>query len=409
LPDHDPYAALRIRNFRQILISHGTATMAREGQMVVVAWQVYEKTKDPLSLGLIGLAEALPFIAVALFAGHAADRASRKLLAIGGAIGVLLSAIALLAFTIVKQQQVWPIYLVISLSAIARSFNRPALTAMSADVVPRELYPSAVAWRSSTWQLSAVAGPAFGGLLYGFGGAKIAYAVVSVLMTISLIALIFLSVEHHVSQTTEMTIGESLRIGLKFVWDQPVILAAMTLDLFSVLFGGAVALLPIFAQMLHAGPQGLGLLRAAPAIGSVVIGLWIAHRPPFRRTGITLLTSVALFGLSIIAFALSKSFLLSLTLLILSGAADNVSVVIRGTLLQTMTPAHLLGRVSAVNQIFIGSSNEIGAFESGVAARLMGVIPSVIFGGTMTLLVVAISAWRAPRLREMREIADASA
>jgi len=404
LATHDPYAALRIRNFRQILLSHGTATMAREAQMVVVGWQVYAQTHDPLSLGLIGLAEALPFIGVALIAGHAADRASRKRLAIIGAIGVWLSGIALLAFTLTRQTAVWPIYLVIASSAIARSFNRPALTAMSADVVPRALYPNAVAWRSSTWQLSAVVGPALGGLLYGFSGAAVAYAVVAVLMTISLIALLFITLEHRAPATVDMPIGQSLSIGLRFVWNQPVILAAMSLDLFSVLFGGAVALLPIFAVQLHAGPQGLGVLRAGPAIGSVVVGLWIAHRPPFRRTGVTLLAGVSIFGLSIIAFALSTNFFLSLALLILSGAADNISVVIRGTLLQTLTPAELLGRVSSVNQIFIGSSNEIGAFESGLAARLMGTVPSVLFGGTMTLIVVAITAWLAPSLRKLKAI-----
>jgi MFS family permease len=389
----DPYKVLRIRDFRHILLSHGTSTVAREGQMVVVGWQVYEHTHDPLSLGLIGLAEALPFIAVALLAGHAADRANRRMLAIFGNLGMLLSAVALLLFTIFPNVagagRIWPIYLVIALSAIARSFTRPAMTALSADVVPRELFANSVAWRSSTWQFAAVVGPALGGLLYGFAGALAAYSVVTAMFAIALVSIILITyVETRAPEMSELTIGESLRIGLRFVWEQPVVLGAMSLDLFSVLFGGATALLPIFANMLRTGPEGLGVLRAAPAIGSVIMGVWLAHRPPFRRAGVTLLVSVALFGVSIM----------------LGGAADNVSVVIRGTLIQTMTPAHLLGRVSSVNQIFIGSSNEIGAFESGLAARLMGTVPSVIFGGTMTLIVVAITAWRAPRLRGMREI-----
>ena len=405
----DAYASLRIANFRRILASYAMASMAREGQMVVVGWQVYDATHDPLSLGLIGLAEALPFIAVALYAGHLADRASRRTVALTGTFAVLLSAIALLVFTVRKDVlangRVWPIYLVIFLSGIARSFTRPALTALSADVVPRELFPNAVAWRSSTWQVSAIAGPALGGLLYGFAGVTAAYATVSVLLVIALAGLMFVAVEEKAPPRTEMTIGESLRAGLRFLWHQPVVLPAMTLDLFSVLFGGAVALLPIFARMLHVGPQGLGVLRAGPAIGSVVIGLVIAHRPPMRRAGPMLFASVAGFGVTIILFALSRNFWLSLFLLILSGAFDNVSVVIRGTLLQTLTPSELLGRVSSVNQIFIGTSNEIGAFESGVAARLLGTVPSVIFGGVMTLLVVAITLWRAPSLRRLREIA----
>jgi predicted MFS family arabinose efflux permease len=402
----DPYAALRIKDFRRILLSHATSTVAREGQMVVVGWQVYEQTHDPLSLGLIGLAEALPFIAVALFAGHAADRANRRLLAVFGTLGMLVSAIALLVFTILPgAKPVWPVYLIVALSAIARSFVRPAMTALSADVVPRELYASSIAWRSSTWQFSAVVGPALGGMLYGFAGAVAAYSVVTAMFAVSLVAVTFIAyVENRAPEASEMTIGESLRIGLRFVWTQPVVLAAMSLDLFSVLFGGAVALLPIFAKMLRAGPQGLGVLRAAPAIGSVATGLWLAHRPPFRRAGVTLLVAVAAFGFCIIGFALSQSFLLSVALLVASGAADNVSVVIRGTLIQTMTPQQLLGRVSSVNQVFIGASNEIGAFESGLAASLLGTVPSVLFGGTMTLLVVAITAWRAKVLRELKEI-----
>jgi hypothetical protein len=198
-----------------------------------------------------------------------------------------------------------------------------------------------------------------------------------------------------------MPIGESLRVGLRFLWRQPVLLGAMTLDLFSVLFGGAVALLPIFAKMLGAGPQGLGILRAAPAIGSLIIGLYLAHRPPFRCAGPTLFVSVAIFGLTMIGFALSRVFLLSFALLVLSGVADNISVLIRGTLMQTLTPRELLGRVASVNSIFIGASNEIGAFESGVAARLLGVVPSVIFGGCMTLLVVGGTAVASPRLRAL--------
>jgi MFS family permease len=405
-----PYAPLRIPDFRKLLLANGLATLAREAQIVVVGWQVFQLTHDPLTLGLIGLAEALPFIAVALYAGHVADRVPRRTLAMAGTFGLLVSAIALLLLTItpgaIAADHVWPVYLVVSLSATARSFVRPAFFALSAEVIPRELYPSAIAWRTSMWHLAAVAGPATGGLLYGFAGAPAAYGAVIAGMTLSM--LMIFAVSHRVRPAAPeeaMPLGESLKIGIRFVWSDPLVLSAMTLDLFAVLFGGAVALLPAFATLLHAGPEGLGVLRAAPAVGSIITGIVIAHRAPMRRAGYAILGAVAGFGVCMLAFAFSRLFWLSFVLLFLSGVFDNVSVVIRSTLVQTRTPEHLLGRVSAVNQIFIGSSNEIGAFESGVAARLLGVVPSVVFGGCMTLLVVAITAWRAPRLRKLRDMA----
>ncbi|HET8796745.1 MAG TPA: MFS transporter [Thermoanaerobaculia bacterium] len=404
-----PYASLAIADFRRLLLSHGTLTLAREAQIVVVAWQVFALTGDPLTLGLIGLAEALPYIAIALYAGHVADRAERRAVAVAGTFALVLSAIALLILTLVPgaiaADRVWPVYVVIALSATARSFMRPAVFALSAEVVPRELYPNAVAWRTSTWHLAAVAGPAAGGMLYGFAGPSAAYGAVVIVMAFSLAAIV--SVMHRarpVAAENDLPLSESLKSGLRFVWNDPVLLAAMSLDLFAVLFGGAVALLPAFAQLLGAGPEGLGILRAAPAAGSILMGIVLAHRSPLRRAGPALLACVAAFGVCMILFALSRHFWLSFALLFTSGVVDNVSVVIRATLLQTRTPEHLLGRVSAVNQIFIGSSNEIGAFESGVAAKLMGVVPSVVFGGCMTLLVVAIAAWRSPGLRKLRTI-----
>jgi MFS family permease len=402
-----PYASLKIPDFRKLLLANGTLTFAREAQIVVVAWQVFALTKDPLTLGLIGLAEALPYIAIALYAGHVADRAERRTLAIGGTFALVVSAIALLLLTIVPGaigvQRIWPVYVVIALSAAARSFMRPAVFALSAAVVPRELYPSAVAWRTSSWHLAAVAGPAAGGILYGFAGPAMTYALVIVVMGFSLAAIA--SVQHRERPVPpDVPLGESLKSGIRFVWREPVLLAAMTLDLFAVLFGGAVALLPAFATLLNAGPQGLGFLRAAPAAGSILMGMWIAHRPPMKHAGFALFASVAAFGVCMIGFALSREFWVSLALLFASGVFDNVSVVIRSTLLQTRTPPELLGRVSAVNQIFIGSSNEIGAFESGLAARLLGVVPSVLVGGVMTLLVVIVTSWRAPHLRKLQQI-----
>jgi MFS family permease len=407
---HDPYAALRVGNFRWLILSYAASTVAREAQMVVVGWQIFAFTHDPLSLGMIGLAEALPFIAVALYAGHLADRSERRRIAIAGTFGMLLSSVALLLFTttgMLREGRVWPIYLVIFLSGIVRSFTRPAFTALSADVVTRDLYSNAVAWRSSTWQLAAVIGPALGGLVYGFSSAKVAYAGVTVLFGVALLTLAGVRHRSRMTGTLEMPIGQSLTVGIRFVMAQPVLLAAMTLDLFSVLFGGAVALLPIFAHLLGVGPQGLGILRAAPAVGSLVTGMIVTHRPPMRRAGRALFAAVAIFGVTTILFAVSRNFWLSLSLLTVGGMADNVSVIIRGTLLQTLTPREMLGRVSAVNQVFIGASNEIGGFESGVAARLMGTVPSVIFGGTMTLIVVALTLWLSPGLRRVKEIQPA--
>ena len=401
---HDAYASLRSPDFRRILFSYAAATVAREAQIVVVGWQVYARTGDPLTLGLIGLAEALPFIGVALYAGHLADRVTRRTIALAGTFGIFLSAIALLVFTLGKFAAIWPIYLVIFLSGIARSFTRPAVTALSAEVIDREIYPNAVAWRSSTWQFAAILGPALGGVAYGIVGPAGAYAGVSVLL---LLSLFFIgAVTHRTVPVFDNAapVSESLVAGIKFIVADPIMLGAMTLDLFAVLFGGAVALLPAFAKMLSAGPEGLGMLRAAPAIGSILIGLWIAHRPPMKRAGVTLFIVVAVFGVLMIAFALSRNFWLSFAILIASGIADNVSVIIRGTLLQTRTPTEMLGRVSSVNQIFIGASNEIGAFESGVAARILGIVPSVIFGGTMTLVVVGLIAMRFTELRKLRTL-----
>ena len=406
---HDPYAALRILNFRWFVASLMAMTVATQIQAVVVAWQIYELTHDPLSLGLIGLAEAVPFIGIALFAGHVADRVDRLRISLMALVALLLCSLALLAFTlrpgVIATDRVWPIYLVIFLSGIARSFLQPARSALGAELVPRELYPNAVTWRSSTWQLAEVVGPAIGGLVYGFGSATAAYGTDAGLMAVGVLALARMRHPPKVSVASSESFRESLATGVRFVRGQPIILGALTLDLFSVLFGGAVAHLPIFAaEILHVGPEGLGLLRAAPAVGAVAMSLALAHRPPLRRAGRTLLVSVAIFGLCIIAFGLSRNFIFSLAVLGLSGMADTVSVVVRSTLLQVLTPDHLLGRVASVNAIFIGSSNEIGAFESGTTARLLGTVPSVVLGGLATLGVVVVTAVRNPALRRLREI-----
>jgi MFS family permease len=411
---HDPYAALRVPNYRRYIFSLLALTLALQVQGVVVAWQIYDITRDPLSLGLIGLAEALPYIGSALFAGHVADRHDRRRLVVASIAVLVLCSLALLALALRPRaagyEQVRLMYGVIFVSGVARSFLQPARTALGAELIPRELYASAVTWRSLVWQIAAVAGPALGGLLYGFAGATSAYTLDVVLISTALVSFALI---RHVSPVREPgteSMVESLVSGVRFVWAQPVILGALTLDLFSVLFGGAVALLPVFAaEILHVGPQGLGVLRAAPAVGAVIMSLSLAHRPPFRRAGPTLLWAVALFGLAMIGFGLSRNVYLSVVFLAFSGAVDMVSVVVRSTLLQVFTPEHLLGRVSSVNAIFIGSSNEIGAFESGVAAKLLGTATSVVLGGVVTIGVVALTALKLPPLRRLRTIEAAPA
>ena len=385
-------------------------TIAAQIQIIVVSWQIYDITHDPLSLGLIGLAEALPFIGAALFAGHVADVSNRQRVSVAALFVLLLSGLALLAMSVLPgsgiARGIWPFYLVIGVSGLARSFLQPARNALGAEIVGRDLYHNAISWRSSTWQAAAIIGPAAGGLLYGFGGARSAYVVQAVLMAIAFTAFARIEYRHTPRESIDaMPVGQSLTVGLRFVFSQPVLLGALTLDLFSVLLGGAEALLPVFAdQILHVGPKGLGILRAAPAVGAVIMALALAHRPPFRRAGPTLLFAVAGFALCIVGFGLSRSFALSGLLLVLSGMFDNISVLIRSTLVQTLTPTELLGRVSAVNSIFIGSSNEIGAFESGVAARLLGAVPAVVLGGLASLGVVGVVAATIPRLRRMGSI-----
>jgi MFS family permease len=406
---HDPYGSLRYPPFRWYIVSLFAMTLGTQTQAVVVGWQMYALTHDPLALGLIGLAEALPYIGLALFAGHIADAANRRLISIVALVALLACSAALLVFTVtpgfLTRHAVWPVYAAIFASGVARSFLQPARQALGAELIPRELYVNAAAWRTSTWQTAAVAGPALGGLLYGFAGAAAAYTVIVALLAIAAIAFTRVAYTPRLLDGVPVTVGEGLRSGLRFVFSQPVLLGALTLDLFSVFLAGSEALLPVFAsEILRVGPQGLGILRAAPAAGAVAMSLYLAHRRPIERAGPAMLLSVAIFALCIIGFGLSRSFWLSLSLLAVSGMADNVSVVIRSTLLQLMTPPALLGRVSAVNAIFVGSSNELGAFESGVAARLLGTVTAVVAGGVASLSVVGIVAARVPQLRRLRRI-----
>ena len=406
----DPYAALRVPDFRRFIAFLAAQTLATMMQGVAVGWQLYAVTHDPLALGIVGLAEAVPFIGFALPAGHLADRVDRRRLSLAALFVLALCSAALFALTALRLIQVetaWVVYTVIFVSGIARSYLQPTRTALSADLVPRELYVNSISWRSSIWQSAAVVGPALGGVLVALGGPELTYGVAALLLAAAWGALYRVAPHPHPKPDTDADARglSGLLHGVRFVLAQPVLLGAQTLDLFSVLFAGAEALLPIFAtDILHVGAAGLGVLRAAPAAGSVLMSLYQAYRPLGGRMGRVLLVSVALYGLCISGFGLSRSFPLSVALLLASGVFDNVSVVMRSTLLQTLTPRHLLGRVAAVNAIFIGSSNEIGAFESGLAARLIGAVPAVLAGGFVPMLVVAIIAWRVPQLRRLEHI-----
>lgn len=407
---HDSYAALRHREFRWFIVSLFAMVVSSQLQAVVVGWQVYGLTHDPLSLGLIGLAEALPFIGIALPAGYLADRRNRRAISVSSLFVLACCSITLYALSarpaLLLRVGIVPIYVVIFVSGVTRGILQPARQALSAEIIPRSMFQNAIAWRSSTWQTASVIGPAIGGLLYGFAGAGVSYAVAALLMLVALAAFLMMRYTPLPRGMQSESMVAELLTGLRFVWSEHVILAALSLDLFSVFLGGAEALLPVFAsEILKVGPQGLGLLRAAPAAGAVTMGIFLAHRPPFRRAGRTMLLAVAVFALAIIGFGLSRSFYLSLGLLALSGMADNVSVVIRSTLIQLLTPTQMLGRVSAVNSIFIGSSNELGAFESGVAARLFGTVRAVVLGGSAALLVVGLTARLVPRLRNLGRIA----
>jgi MFS family permease len=404
----EAFKALQIPEFRNFISARFFITLAYMVQAVTVGWQVYELTRDPLSLGLIGLAEAIPSIITALFSGHIVDISDRKKILLSSysllfLCSILLFFISTNTIDLANSQRVTFIYSVIFISGIARGFVMPSSFAFMAQLVPREIFSNAITWNVNVWQIGAVLGPAIGGLIYGFYGVSISYLTVVILIGVAIFTMFFVSKKPIPVLSEHNTLYEKLSAGIKFVFKNKIILGAITLDLFAVLFGGTVAMLPVFASdILFTGPQGLGILRAAPAVGAVFMTLFLTHKPPTQKAGRNLIVSVAGFGISIIVFAISRSFLLSLVALAFSGMFDSVSVIIRQTIIQLNTPENMKGRVSAVNSIFIGSSNEIGAFESGLAAKLMGVVPSVIFGGVMTLVVVTAVTLLSPPIRKLK-------
>ncbi|MFM7193969.1 MAG: MFS transporter [Bacteroidota bacterium] len=405
-----PYAALLHADFRNFVTARMCMTLAIQIQGVAVGWQVYEITHDPLSLGLIGLAEAIPAITVSLYAGHLADTMERKKIILACTVLMLICSVALFGFTldmttVIRDFGALPVYSVIFITGIARGFLSPANFSLMPQLVPRALYTNAVTWNSTIWEGASVAGPAVGGLMIDLFGLNATFAADAVLVAAGFFFYLSIARKPLPETTAEQGITEKILAGLRFVFNHQLILAAISLDLFAVLFGGAVALLPVFAEeILQVGPGGFGLLRAAPAAGALVMAVWLSYFPIRRNPGRVLLWCVGGFGVCMAAFGLSKSFYLSIALLVLSGVFDCVSVIIRGILIHTETPENMKGRVAAINSMFIGSSNEIGAFESGLVARLMGVVPSVVFGGVMTMLVTGVTALKADKLRNLKSV-----
>ena len=403
---HDPFEVLRYKEFNYFLANRFFLTLGIQMQSVIVGWQVYALTKDVFALGMIGLTEALPFIAVSLFSGHLADTFNRKYIILFFSFLFILVTSFLLYFSfdstgVLKQFGTIPIFISIAFVGIIRGFISAAYPSFMSQIIPRSVYANAATWNSTVWHIASVVGPSLAGILIAINYST-AYMVDISFLIMSFVAFLFIkSKPLPVKQKTE-SLFESLSAGIKFVFKNQLILGALTLDLFAVLFGGAVALLPAFAdEVLHAGAVELGFLRAAPAIGAVIMALIIAYKPPTKNAGRNLFLSVGAFGLATICFGLSTNFYVALFFLFLTGAFDNVSVVIRHTILQLSTPDNMRGRVSAVNGIFIGSSNEIGAFESGITARAFGVKPSIVLGGVLTILVVVLTARLTPKLRKL--------
>ncbi|MGX9719812.1 MFS transporter [Stenotrophomonas acidaminiphila] len=397
-------ALLRQAGFVQLLAYRITAMLSYQIVAVTVGWHIYEITRNPFSLGLVGLAEVLPYFCVAPFAGYLVDHLPRRRLGMVASLGLVATAAILCAVALggLPFRGVWPIYLAIALTGMVRAFLSPIYNALFARVLERGQYARGAGFGSVVFQTGMVLGPALGGVLVGWGGKGLAYGVAASMAALAVVALAMLRVQEAPPPQTRAPIFASIAEGARFVLSTPVMLGAMALDMFSVLLGGVVAMLPAFIQeILHYGPEGLGILRAAPALGSVCVGLWLARHPLHRNAGRVLLYAVAGFGLCVIGFGLSHSFWLSAAILLFYGAFDGVSVVVRSTILQLATPDEMRGRVSSINGIFISSSNELGAFYAGTMARLLGLVPAVVVGGCAVLGVAGITAWKNPTLRRL--------
>ncbi len=400
---HESANPLHNVSFFKLLTYRVFMVLSYQTMAVVVGWHLYEITHDPLSLGLIGLAEIIPYFCTALFAGYAVDHYSRRNFGVSSSFTLMLSALLIFAVTDGKlsgNPTDW-IYAAIALIGLARAFIAPSYSAIFASIMPREQYAKGSSIGSAVFQFGLIVGPAIGGILVGWTSLQVAYLVSAGLACISGIALLSLKVITP-RVTSEKAIFSGIAEGVRFVFNHQIILSAQALDMFAVLFGGAISMLPAFLHdVYHYGPEGLGILRASPAIGAIMTGAYLASHPIYEHAGKKLLIAVAGFGICIISFAVTSHFWLAAIILMFSGMFDGVSVVLRTTIMQLATPDSMRGRVASINGLFIGSSNELGAFESGLMAKVMGLIPSVIFGGLMTLGVVATTAKLAPKLRTL--------
>lgn len=406
---HKSFSALIHAEFRTYIIARFFFIMVLTMQATLISWKVFEITHDPFSIGLIGLVEFIPAVIMAIYSGYIIDKSDKKKLLHLSIAGNLLLTIL---FTYITSQQastvfsqkaiLLTIYIIAFCTGIARAFSGPTSFALVSMLVPKEKIPNAISWHSSSWQIAGVGGPAIGGLLYGAKGITFTFTLMIIMMSLAVIVLFFIGPKPPTAQLKGEPMLKSIREGFKFVWNTKEILGVITLDLFAVFFGGATALLPYFSDViLKTGAEGLGILRAAPGIGAIVVMLVVNFIGMKSNQGKWMLWCVAGFGLTIIIFGLSSWFWISFIALLLSGLLDGISIIVRSTVLQLKTPEEMKGRVSALNSIFIISSNELGAFESGFASRLMGVIPSVVFGGMMTIGVVVFTWFKMPSLRKI--------
>ncbi len=409
MKSNDPYAALRYKEFNIFLMVRFAMVFAWTMQFVVIEWEVYSLTKNPLSLGIIGLMEVIPAVSLALFAGHIVDQKEKKGLLVKCILGFSVISLGLFLLTwprvagnFSQHLVLYSIYFLVFLGGIVRSFLGPTIFSLFSLIIPKRVYPNAATWSSSVWQMGAVIGPAVGGFTINWIGVHWSMCLI---FAFALIALLFLT-QIPKKPILNPKIGEpifkSLKEGVKYVFHTKVILGAITLDMIAVLFGGAVALLPIYAQdILKVGPEGFGILRAAPAIGALLIMFTSAYFPLNKNAGMKLLAAVFGFGICMIVFGISTIFWVSVIALFFSGVTDGISMIIRQTILQLKTPDNMRGRVASVNSMFVGSSNELGAFESGLTAKLMGTVTAVVFGGTMTLITVLTTGAISPAFRKL--------
>ncbi|HWC19374.1 MAG TPA: MFS transporter [Terriglobales bacterium] len=397
-----PRAAFQHRDFRLFQLGRALSIVGTEMQSVAVGWQVFEITHQPIDLGYVGLAQFLPAVLLSIPAGHTADRFDRRAVLMTCYLSYALCSLLLFLQAYRGGRSVLPIFIVLVLIGFNRAFSGPASQSLVPQLVPQEHFGNAVAWAASVFQISTILGPALGGLIYGWArGAAPVYATAASFYAAGFIFLLMMHVRTGRMEKKDVSL-ETLLAGVRYVWQEKIILGSISLDLFAVLLGGAVALLPVYAQdILHIGPRGLGVLRSMPAAGAAVMAVVLAYRPLRRRSGALMFIAVAIFGISTIVFGLSRSIPLSLIALFVVGASDMISVVVRSTLVQIATPPAMRGRVSAVNLLFIGASNELGQFESGITAQWFGAVPAVILGGIGTLVVVGLWARIFPQLRNM--------